>query len=315
MKLFKPKFWDKKNLNMFSIVLLPLSFILQILISIKNKLVKTKKLNIPIICVGNIYLGGTGKTPLSIELSSILTKLGKKPAILKKNYKDHFDEINLIKKNLNNLILNQNRYEGAKTALENNYDVLILDDGLQDKSVFKNLNIVCFNSPQLCGNNLTIPAGPLREPLNKIKNYEIVVINSNDESELEFFKKEIKKLSPNISIYHSKYIVDIQVIKKLYNKKIYAFAGIGNPDNFFKLLTDNKLDLQKRVSYPDHYNFSRNELKEIISFAKKNDLELITTEKDFFRIKDLGFKEINFLPIFLKIEEKEKFIKEIESYI
>ena len=159
MKFFKPKFWDKKKLNFFSIILLPISFFLQILIFLKNKVTITSKFQIPIICIGNLYLGGTGKTPLSIELSSILTKIGKKPVILKKNYENQHDEIQLLKHRFSDLIINKNRSQGIKNALSKNYNVVVLDDGLQDKSIFKNLNIVCFSLPQSYGNGLTIPAG------------------------------------------------------------------------------------------------------------------------------------------------------------
>lgn len=315
MKFFKPKFWDKKNLNFFSIILLPISFFLQILTFLKNKVTITSKFQIPIICIGNLYLGGTGKTPLSIELSSILTKIGKKPVILKKNYENHHDEIQLLKHRFSDLIINKNRSQGIKNALSKNYNVVVLDDGLQDKSIFKNLNIVCFSLPQSYGNGLTIPAGPLREPINNLKNYQIVMINSNNKNEFDLFREEIIKLSSSISIYHTEYVVDMQKIKELYNYKILAFAGIGNPDNFFNLLIDNKLDLQNKISFPDHYNFSKNELKEIISIAQKNNQKILTTEKDYFRIKDYGFKEIDYVPIYLKINSKEKFIKEIESYL
>ena len=176
-----------------------------------------------------IYLGGTGKTPLSIELSSILTKIGKKPVILKKNYENQHDEIQLLKHRFSDLIINKNRSQGIKNALSKNYNVVVLDDGLQDKSIFKNLNIVCFSLPQSYGNGLTIPAGPLREPINNLKNYQIVMINSNNKNEFNLFREEIIKLSSSISIYHTEYVVDIQKIKELYNDKILAFAGIGNP--------------------------------------------------------------------------------------
>jgi len=95
MKLIKPKFWDEKN-SLISFFLLPLSFLFQFLSNLKKKLTKKEKFSIPIICVGNIYIGGTGKTPLCIELAKILEKLNKKIAIVKKFYKAHNDEFMLI---------------------------------------------------------------------------------------------------------------------------------------------------------------------------------------------------------------------------
>ena len=99
MKIFKPKFWSEK-ISLFSIILFPFSAILIFYIFLKKKFLKVKRFEIPIICVGNIYLGGTGKTPTSILLATELSKLGKNPVILRKYYKNHNDEYSLIKKNL-----------------------------------------------------------------------------------------------------------------------------------------------------------------------------------------------------------------------
>ena len=147
MKIFKPKFWHKKN-SLISFLLLPLSFFFQLLIILKKLIRKREKFSIPIICVGNIYLGGTGKTPLSIEITKILEKLNKKTAIVKKYYKEHEDEFNLINSRNIKLFKNTSRATAIKKATENKYNCLVLDDGFQDTSILKNLSIICFNSEQ-----------------------------------------------------------------------------------------------------------------------------------------------------------------------
>ena len=101
MKLSKPKFWTKKN-SFLSILLLPLSFIFILLVEIRRKITTAKSFKIPVICIGNIFIGGTGKTPTSIFLAHELSKLGKKPVILRKYYSNHVDEYNLIKNNFKN---------------------------------------------------------------------------------------------------------------------------------------------------------------------------------------------------------------------
>ena len=176
MKINKPDFWDNK-ISILSILLLPLSLIFVLLITLKKMILKEKKFNIPVICVGNIYLGGTGKTPVSIFLASELIKIGKKPSIIRKYYKSHEDEYNLIKSNFNSLIANKSRVVGLREAEKFGSDIAILDDGLQDYKIKKNLNIVCFNSSQLIGNGLILPSGPLRESLSSLKNAEIIIIN------------------------------------------------------------------------------------------------------------------------------------------
>ena len=98
MKIKKPKFWDKTELNLFSLILLPLSFLYQLIVHIKSFFAKKKDFSIPVICVGNIYLGGTGKTPVSIKIFEILKEMKMNPIIIKKDYQDQEDEILLIKK-------------------------------------------------------------------------------------------------------------------------------------------------------------------------------------------------------------------------
>jgi len=309
MKIQKPQFWKKKN-NIISLLLLPFSLFIQLLMIIKKRLTIQYSFKIPIICVGNIYLGGTGKTPLSIMITHELKKLKRNPAIIKKYYSEHFDEHNLINNRLNCLILDKQRSRAIKNAEKKRFDVVILDDGFQDYSIKKDLNILCFNSNQLVGNGMTIPSGPLRESLSAIKKAQIIIINGNKN---KLFENRILDISNKIKIFYSKYIPTN--VKEFKNKKLFAFAGIGNPNNFFKLLTENKLNLKKKVSFPDHYQFSKIDIQKIIAESKKKKLDIITTEKDYFRIKDYGFKNIKFLKIKLEILEKDKLINQILNYI
>ncbi|MAW17041.1 MAG: tetraacyldisaccharide 4'-kinase [Pelagibacteraceae bacterium] len=305
MKILKPKFWEKKN-SLISIILFPISFCIQILFILKKKILKKKFFKIPIICVGNIYLGGTGKTPLSIWIVNELKKYKKKSIIVKKYYSKHIDEHKLITDNLIDLELNNSRANALEIVQKKDYDYAILDDGFQDFSVNKNLNIVCFNSNQLIGNGLTLPSGPLRESINGLKRCQIVIING--EKNLSF-EKQIVKISDKIQIFYSKYFpVNID---KLKNKKFFAFAGIGNPNNFFDLLKKNNILVEKKFSFPDHFHYKKSDIQSMINESLKNDCELITTEKDYFRIKDLGFDKIQYLKIELKIFEKEKIINKI----
>lgn len=308
MKIYKPTFWEKKNI--FSYLLLPISFFLQILAKINNKITAQKQFGIPVICIGNIYLGGTGKTPLVIFLTRELIKNKKKPSIIKKFYPQHIDEHRLIQKSVNCLFLNKNRHKAINLAERKKFDVAIMDDGFQDNSIKKNLNILCFNSNQLIGNGLTIPSGPLRENMSAIKKAHIVVVNGNKN---KAFEKKILNISNVVKVFYSNYFpTNINALK---GKKIFAFAGIGNPSNFFELIIKNKLNLQRKIAFPDHYAFSKSEIKKLVDESKKNNFELVTTEKDYHRIKKYGFKNIKYVKIELKIFEKEKFIKQIMNYL
>lgn len=305
MKIFKPNFWNSK-LNFFSIILLPLSFLFKALIFIKKIIIKEKKFKIPIICIGNIYLGGTGKTPLSIFLGNELIKRKKEPVIVRKFYLNHKDEHDLIKKNFKNFLTHKKRIVALSEAEERNFDSVILDDGFQDLRIKKDLNILCFNQDQLIGNGYVLPAGPLREDLSAIKKTDIVIINGDKN---KFFEEELFKINQKVLIYYSKYIP--QNINDFKEKKLFVFAGIGNPENFFRLLENNNLKIHKKFKFPDHYMLSKKELLEIIDEAKKNNCQILTTEKDYFRIKDYKFDEIKYLKISVQINDKEKLIDRI----
>ena len=307
MKINKPKFWDKKN-SIISLILLPLTFVVLILIFLKKKIIQTNKFKIPIICLGNIYIGGTGKTPASIFLANEILKSGKNPVILRKFYSNQFDEYNLIKANFKNLILDKNRANGIKKAIENKHDVVILDDGLQDYKLKKDLKIVCFNSNQLVGNGLVIPSGPLRESLNALKHAQIVLINGDKNNH---FENKILKINKNLDIFYSHY--KPTNIEQFKNKKLFAVAGIGNPENFFKLIEDYNLEIRKKLVFPDHYKFSLSEIQKIIDEAKKDNLNVIMTEKDYYKCNDFQINEIKCLKISLEIENKEQLLNKVKE--
>ncbi len=307
MRLNKPKFWDTKN-NFASILLFPLSLIVLLSIYIKKKITRVIKFNIPIICVGNIYIGGTGKTPTSIFLAKELLKLGKKPVILRKFYQSHNDEYSLIKKKISNLILSENRIDGIRKAVREKYDSVILDDGFQDYKIQKDLSILCFNQNQLIGNGLVLPSGPLRESLNSIVSAQIILINGKQN---EAFEKKILNINKNLEIFYSSY--KPENIDQFKNKKLLAIAGIGNPDNFFQLIEENGLNINKKLVFPDHYEFNKTEIQKIKNEARDNNYQIIMTEKDYFKIKESDIDNVEYLKVSLEITDKEKFIKTIQN--
>lgn len=305
MKILKPNFWNRKN-NIVSYFLFPFSCIYQLLFFLKKKLTSELSFKIPVICIGNLYVGGTGKTPLSILIAKELIINKKKPAIIKKYYPEHSDEHNLINAKLDSLFLHKKRTKALEEAINRDCNFAILDDGFQDYSIKKDLNILCFNSEQSIGNGMIIPSGPLREKLSSIKKSKIVVINGNKN---QSFENEIKNISKTVKILYSKYIPTN--IEKFKNKSLFAFAGIGNPSNFFNLLTDNQLKIKKKIEFPDHYEFKKIEIQKMLNVAEKEGLQLITTEKDYFRIKKFQFENINFLKVKLEIEKKDELINYI----
>ena len=306
MILNKPKYWDKK-IGIISILLFPITIIVLITNFFKKKLTIAKKFNIPIICIGNIYVGGTGKTPTSIFLGNELKKLGRNPAILRKFYDAHADEYNLIKKYFNNLILNKSRLEGIKSKMHN-FDSIILDDGFQDYTIKKNLNIICFNQNQMVGNGMVLPSGPLRESIHSLKRANIILINGEKNIK---FENKILEINKNLEFFYSTYKpINLDEFK---NKKLLAIAGIGNPENFFNLIENNNLKIDEKIIFPDHYKISKTEMQKILKKAEVKNYQIIMTEKDFFKIEKYKLKNIKYLKILLEINEREKFLKRIND--
>ena len=309
MNFFKPKFWDKNKISFFSVLLFPVSLLIKVLSLFKRFLIKTNQSSIPIICVGNIYLGGTGKTPLCIEIFSILKNLNMNPVFVRKKYDSFQDEADL-QKQVGPVYQNKKRIEAVKEALQNKANVVILDDGFQDFSINKNLSIVCFNKKQWVGNGLTIPSGPLRESLSALKRANCVVINGEKNRDIE---NKIFNKNKEIKIFYTKYRA--KNINEFKNNKVIAFAGIGNPENFFDLLKDNKIDIEEEIKFPDHHEYSEETLENLINKAKENNNILLTTEKDYFRIAKNYKQNISFLKIEVEIENRNQFIDQIKKII
>ncbi len=232
MKLKKPKFWDHKKPSFFSYLLLPFSIILGLITKIKSK-PKFSNSKIKTICVGNIYIGGTGKTSLSIKIKEILDKKNIKACFIKKFYPNQTDEQKLLSKN-GVLFNNLKRITALDEAIAEGFEVAIFDDGLQDSSIKYDLEIVCFNNLNWIGNGLTLPSGPLRENINNLKSYENVFLNGNEES-LIAIKEQIKRINPNININSGKYIpLNIGEFDK--DQNYLVFSGIGNHKTFVEML-------------------------------------------------------------------------------
>ncbi len=304
MKFKKPKFWDYKKPGFLSYILLPATLPVYLNNWFFKKNLPNKNSGIKTICIGNIYLGGTGKTPLSIIIYKMLIEKKKRAVIIKKFYKDQVDEQKLIEKYAE-LIVSKNRLEGLNEAKIKKFDYAIFDDGLQDKSIDYNSKIVCFNNKQWIGNGLLIPAGPLRENIQSLQRFDAVVLNGNIKNNLEIIKS-IKSINNTIEIFETDYRAkNSNKLNK--NSNFVAFSGIGNPINFFDTLEKEKIKIIKKFEFPDHYNFSIKDLKKIRNYASTYKAEIITTEKDFLRLEDTERQNINYLDLDLQILDENNF--------
>ena len=307
MKFKKPKFWDLKKPNIYSYILLPIAFLIQVFAYFKKK-TKINDFKIKTICVGNIYVGGTGKTSLCIKINEILKKKNIRSCFIKKFYKDQLDEQKILKKR-GQVFSSKVRVDSIKQAEHENYEVAIIDDGLQDSSINYDKSIVCFNNINWIGNGMVIPSGPLREKLLSIKNYDCIFLNGNLEN-LDIIKKEIIRIHPKANIYIGQYKISNIDELNLYDN-YFAFSGIGNHKTFLSTLKEHKIKVMEDLEFPDHYEYTNKDLDKIITSSKKFNSKIITTEKDYLRIDNQIKKEIQFVKSELIIIDEEKFIKQI----
>ena len=323
LKLFKlgyPGFWQKKNNLIEKIIillLLPFTFIYYLASKFDKKLTKKNKVGIPVISVGNINTGGSGKTPFVIYLVNLLKKekinshvvsrgyLGNlhgpvKVDLKKHSYKDVGDEALLLAKETTTWI-SKNKFEGTLMATLNGADVVILDDGLQNYSIHQNLKIMIVDGGFGFGNQFLLPSGPLRETISfGIKKSDMLIIFNKDENDIE------KKIKNKITIIHAN--SKIKNFSQLKNKKIVGFSGIGRSEKFHSSLKDQKLNIINFFPYPDHYSYNKKEMNNLINYAKKNNAVLVSTLKDKQRINIDQRKKISFLDLKIEVKEEKNLI-------
>ena len=306
MMFKKPKFWDLSRPNLISYLLLPFTLFILLRNYFSNKKKKKKFDQIKTICVGNIYLGGTGKTPLTLKIYEILKNKNFNVSTAKKFYPDQKDEQLLLSEN-SSLILEKTREKAIKKGINNNLDFLIFDDGIQDLSLEYDLKFVCFKTNNWIGNGQLIPAGPLREKISSLIKYDAVFLNGASNNLNKIILK-IRTINPKIKIFTTSYN-PINIKKFDLNLKYLVFSGIGNPNDFKNILINNKFVIKKEFIFPDHFEYSKRDIEKIIKIAKKENLKIVTTEKDFVKIDNEFKSEIDFLKIDLSIDQEKELIE------
>ena len=311
------KIWYDKNLifTFISFLFLPLSIIYYIIFNIKKAFQLPHKFDVPIICIGNLVVGGSGKTTVALNIIKMMPNKkivvllkgykGRLKGTIKVNYNEHSihdvgDEALLYSSKVTTYICSD-RKDALKDIIKNeNPDLIILDDGLQDNTIYKTKNIITINGRRGFGNNLLLPAGPLRERITPvlIKDYIFLIIGDDNTKITSDYKNNFFR-------------ADIYSELDGNNRSIVAFSGIGDNDNFFETLEKYRFKIIKKFSYPDHYNFNKTEIDNIIDIASKNNNEIFTTSKDWVRLNDVQKKIIRQFPIELDIKNKKKFMEKL----
>ena len=304
-----PEFWYKKDLisKFKTLLLLPFSIIWILLSLIKKNFAKRYKSHLKVICIGNLSIGGTGKTPFSIQTYKILEILGYKPVFLTRgyrgltkgpilvnkshNHKDVGDEALLLSK-VGTTIVSSNRCIGAKYIenLKKNYDIIIMDDGLQNYQLEQDIKLLLIDKKLLFGNGYCIPAGPLRQTITQgLKKIDAIIFTGDGDT------KDINlNFINNIQNFDTK--LEIKNTFKTKQNNFLAFCALGNPIKFFNTLKKNNFKIVLTKSFPDHYEYKNKDINTLREEADNRNLKLITTEKDYVKIDDKE-NEISVLPI------------------
>ncbi len=321
--------WWRKSSTLWSImpeIMLPFSVIYYLVKVIKERGVVPEKLAVPVLCIGNFTAGGAGKTPVVMATGKMLLGKGKKIAFVSRGYGGNIEaptKVDLARHTASEVgdeplmlakiapcFIGADKLSAAKAAIADGAEILILDDGLQNKSIVKDISIAVVDGGFGFGNGMVIPAGPLREPvIKKLGEIHAVLIIGKDVNDVtKMIEKKQKK------IISAELIPDAAKVEKLKTppeKKYIAFAGIAMPDKFFKTLDDIKLNLVERYPFPDHYNYKNEDLKTLSEEAKQEQATLITTEKDETRLPQDIKASVEILPVTLQFKRQE----EIESLL
>jgi tetraacyldisaccharide 4'-kinase len=251
---------------------------------------------LPVLCVGNFTLGGAGKTPTVIALAKMLTDAGERVFCLSRGYGGSVvgpklvdvqtdsaaqvgDEALLLAR-VAPTIVSRDRVAGAALAKQHGASLVILDDGLQNASLAKNLTIAVIDGRRGIGNACVFPAGPLRAPLAaQIKRADaLLVIGGND------VPAAVAATTHDLPIFHGRLAPDTTAADALHGRKVLAFAGIGDPEKFFATALDAGIAVAARTTFPDHHRYSGEEAANLVMQAEHDGLALLTTEKDHARM-------------------------------
>ncbi len=303
---------------MISTALLPLSFIWVLAGRLRQLFAKTETAELPVICVGNIMIGGSGKTPVTAALCRLLTEQGFAPCILTRGYKgnkkgpvfadpslhttdDIGDEAVMLALS-NEVCVCSDRIKGAAfIAAQNKFDVIIMDDGMQNPWLHKDITLTVFDGGVGTGNKRVLPAGPLREPLNTgLAKASAAILNGQDATGLSDL------LPDTLPRFKGKLYPDQKVAKALGKMRFIAFAGIGRPKRFFETVTNTGADVVRTLSFADHHSYSEADLSRLQQEAWTNGADLLTTHKDWVRLPPEWRDRVSALPVTFRFSRKDK---------
>src|SRR5208282_3668534 len=285
-----------------------------------------RSVGVPVICLGNLTVGGAGKTPAALAVGRLLLDAHERVFFLSRGYGGRLSgpvrvdpaahsaaavgDEPLMLARLAPTIVARDRVAGAETARRGGAGVIVMDDGFQNPALTKDLTILVVDGRRGIGNGRTIPAGPLRAPLETqmTETDALIVVGRTDS--LDTVIERARRY--NVAIFHGRLEPDKATVAALGGRGVLAFAGIGDPEKFFATLVEAGVTIGERASFADHHRYSAAEAQDLVARADAANLVLLTTEKDLARLA--GERRLaalaahaNALPVRLAIDEVEKF--------
>jgi tetraacyldisaccharide 4'-kinase len=279
--------------------------------------------NVPVICVGNFTLGGSGKTPAAIAIAGILGAAGRRPVLLSRGYGGTLegpvtvdpqrrgaaevgDEALLLAEAAVTVVAHD-RVAGANAAEAAGGDVIVMDDGLQNPSLIKDLTIAVVDGRRGVGNGKVFPAGPLRAPLAAQFERIDAVLMIGGSAGAAGLDREVR--ARRLPVFHGALEPEPAAIDAVSGRPVLAFAGIGDPDKFFATAAAAGVEIARRVPFPDHHPYTATEAGDLIMQAEREGLRLLTTTKDRARMAgDPALAalaaRVHVLPVRLRVKEE-----------
>lgn len=304
-----PDFWDRSDVlsRLTRGLLSPLSTLYGESVRSKAERARPHRVRVPVICVGNISAGGTGKTPIAIAIADAIIARGRNPFFLTRGYggklkgpvvvsrshntHDVGDEPLLLSRKAATVVA-RDRAAGAELAAERGADVIIMDDGHQNFALAKDLSLVVVDGARGFGNGLVLPAGPLREPIAQgLARADAVIVSGDGNPLLPAFKGLLLRA-----------LIGPAATESWRGQRVIAFAGIGRPEKFFASLSGLGAEIIETARFADHHFYTAKELAALKAKARTAKARLVTTEKDFVRLSEAERDDIEFLPVTAAIE-------------
>lgn len=301
--------WYNKNNPLLFLLLLPFTLIFFIINQIryflyKTNILKSYKLKVPVVVVGNITVGGAGKTPLTIHLAKELTQQGISVGVILRGYKSRIKDTKVVYKADSSILVGDealiyannnirvaigvNRYNAGRALLTKYPDIQIIlaDDGLQHYRLKRDYEIAVIDTSRMLGNRYTLPLGPLRESSSRLKSVNAVVFNGTPKTitNLPLPQLVVEQTLLLDKIYNPK-TNSVISIEKLNSMNMTALAGIGNPNRFFDFLIKLGLKLNHKITFPDHYEYKDDDMP-------NNQDIILVTEKDYTKLSQFNRNDI-----------------------